>query len=566
MKNRSFNYGRLLILIILSSIYHVEAWSQEGSSKKPKLVVGIVVDQMSFEQLYKYKDKYSDGGFVRLMRDGFNYKNTQYNYVPTVTAAGHSSVYTGTTPSTHGIIGNSWFQREENTGIGNVDDPIERTIGTTQESTTGVSPRNLLATTISDQIRLASNFRSKVISVSLKDRGAILPGGHLANGAYWHDWQNSPGYFVSSTYYMEKVPDWVNSFNKQEKSSAYLDITWNTLLPIDNYVESTTDNNSYERTLGGKVSPTFPYEFKTMRERYRSLNAEYQLIWVSPYGNTLLTEFALEAVKNENLGADKHTDMLNISYSVPDAVGHAFGPQSVEIQDIYLRLDRDIENLLKTLDQTVGSENYTLFLTSDHGAIPTASYLNDKRLPTGVAPITMYRDTLTDYLNKKHGRQNWIQHFDFEQLYLNRQIIRDRKLDLASVQQDAANFLATLKWIRLALTASDLQTQNYDDGLARKIQNGFHPKRSGDILLSFEPGIIMNVDPDIPVSQIKGTTHGSGYAYDSHVPLLWYGKNIPKGASVRQVSVIDIAPSLAMFVNVQLPSGSSGAVLEELFK
>ncbi|MBT8184416.1 MAG: alkaline phosphatase family protein [Eudoraea sp.] len=556
----------MLLCLMLLGGYVNNSYSQADRSKPPKLVVGIIVDQMSFEQLYKYKEKFSNGGFVRLMRDGFNYKNTQYNYIPTVTAAGHSSIYTGTTPATHGIIGNSWFRRDQNLLIGNVDDPNENLIGAEQEVNKGLSPRNLLTTTISDQLRLASNFKSKVISVSLKDRGAILPGGYLANAAYWHNWQDSPGYFVSSSYYMDKVPAWVNKFNKQEKSSSYLDNTWNTLLPIAQYTESAADNNGFERALAGKSSPTFPYEFNKMRERYRSANAEYQLIWVSPYGNTLLTEFAVEAIKNEALGQDKHPDMINISYSVPDVIGHTFGPQSVEIEDIYLRLDQDIENLLNKLDELVGSGNYTLFLSSDHGAIPTASYLADKGLPTGIVPITKYRDSLADYLNKKHGRQNWIQDFSYEQVYLNRDIIKDRKLNLAEIQQDAATFLTGLKWVRVALTASDLQFKIYDSGIHEKLQNGFHPKRSGDVLMSFEPGIIMNADPDISVSEIKGTTHGSGHAYDTHVPLLWYGKNIPKGASVRQVSVTDIAPSLAMFLNVQLPSGSTGEPLEELFE
>ena len=566
MKKICIKKVSLLLCFILFGSYVPYGYSQADSPGPPKLVVGIVVDQMSFEQLYKYQEKFTEGGFARILRQGFNFKNTKYNYIPTVTAAGHSSINTGTSPGTHGIIGNSWFQRETNTVMGNVDDPNEHIIGAAQENSTGLSPRNLLSTTISDQLRLATNFKSKVISVSLKDRGAILPGGFLANGAYWHDWQKSPGYFVSSSYYMDKVPDWVSRFNKQEKSSAYLDTTWNTLLPIESYTESSPDNNSFERTLGGKVSPTFPYEFKKMRERYKSLNAEYQLIWVSPFGNSLLTEFALEAIKSENLGADNTTDMLNISYSVTDAVGHTFGPQSVEIQDIYLRLDRDIENLLINLDTMVGKGNYILFLTSDHGAIPTASYLNEKRLPTGIAPISWYKDTLANYLNKQYGRQNWIQNFDGDQVYLNREIINERKLNLKTVQQDAATFLSGLKWIRVALSAHDLQTRIYNDGIHKKLQNGFHPKRSGDILLSFEPGIIMNGDPDIAIAEIKGTTHGSGYAYDSHVPLLWYGKHIPKGASVRQVAVTDIAPSLAMFLNVQLPSGCNGVPLYELFR
>ena len=540
--------------------------AQATPAEPPKLVVGIVVDQMSFEQLYRYKDKYSNEGFARLLKEGYNFKNTQYNYIPTVTAAGHSSIYTGTTPSTHGIIGNSWYQRKQDSEIGNVDDPKEHIIGSSEENKTGLSPRNLLTTTISDQLRLATNFKSKVISVSLKDRGAILPGGHLANAAYWHDWQVSPGYFVSSSYYMDDVPSWVKQFNKEGRSDTYLDITWNTLLPISSYTESAPDDNPYERTLRGKDGPTFPYEFKKMREIYKELNAEYQLIWVSPYGNTLLTEFAIEAIKNEALGKDNFTDLINISYSVPDVIGHTFGPQSVEIEDIYLRLDADIAQLLKELDRLVGADNYTLFLTSDHGAIPTASYLEAKGAPTGIAPLSSYKDSLTNYMNRKYGKQKWVQNFNYEQIYLNRELISAKNLELAKLQETAAAYLADLKWVRYALPANGINNQNYTDGLPKKMQNGFHPKRSGDIVLSFEPGIIMSMDPEITVAAIQGTTHGSGYTYDTHVPLVWYGKNIPKGASVRPVSITDISPSLAMLLNVQLPSGNSGLPLEELFE
>ncbi len=539
---------------------------QAGNTPKPKLVVGIIVDQMRFDQLYKYEDKFSEGGFKRLLREGFNFKNTTFNYVPTYTAPGHASIYTGTTPSYHGIIGNLWYDRKNGQLRGNVADTTETIVGSKTANSLGASPRNLLTTTISDELRLASNSRSRVLSVSLKDRGAILPGGHTASAAYWFDWESSPGYFVTSTYYMDEVPAWVSSFNKQEKSGAFLDTTWNTLYPIAEYTESSPDDNTYEPSLGGKPKPTFPYNFKEMRVKYREITSEYQLLLVSPVGNTLLTEFAIEAIKNENLGKDAEVDLLNISYSVTDVVGHTFGPQSVELADVYLRLDRDLETLLNFLDTSVGKEAYLLFLTSDHGVLPVASFLDQMHLPAGVARIKRYRESLNSYLNSLYGNQPWISYFEEDQIYLNWDLIRERKLNLATVQQQVAEFMSGQDGVHSVLTAHELQTESYSNGLRALLQNGYLAGRSGDVFLTFHPGIVLNANSEIDIAQVKGTTHGTGYSYDRHVPLLWMGTGIPKGESVRPVSPIDISPSLAMFLDLQLPSGSVGEPLKEIFK
>ncbi|UCD60202.1 MAG: alkaline phosphatase family protein [Flavobacteriaceae bacterium] len=537
----------------------------QSQSDKPKLIVGIVVDQMRFDHLYKYQDRFSNGGFKRLIREGFNYKNTHFNYIPTVTAAGHASIYSGTTPSVHGIIGNTWYERSSKQIITNIGDANELIVGTDKLNSYGASPRNLLTSTITDQLRLGTNFRAKVISVSLKDRGAILPGGHTANAAYWHDWKASPGYFVSSSYYMEELPDWVTRFNKQEKSNSYLTDSWSTLYPIDSYKMSAPDDNNYERAIGGKTSATFPYDYKSMRERFKEIGAEFQLIWVSPAGNSLLTEFAIETIKSEKLGTDDITDFINISYSVPDVIGHTYGPQSIEFEDVMLRLDRDIENLLKSLDATVGTGNYSLFLTSDHGSVPVASYLADNQLPAGIANIKKYEIALMGYLNSKYGTNQWIENFDGESVYLNQDLIKQKKLSLSSVQREVADFMITLEEVTGALTASDLQTQSYSYGMNQMLQNGYHTKRSGDVILVFKPGYVQKLDPKITMQKIKGTTHGSGYAYDTHVPLLWFGKSIPKGQSLRKVSVIDIAPSIAQMLNIQYPFGTTGEPLIELF-
>ena len=556
----------MIRIIAITALLFFNGYLVKSQTDKPKLVVGIVVDQMRFDHLYKYQERFSNGGFKRIIREGFNYKNTQYNYVPTVTAAGHASIYTGTTPSTHGIIGNTWYQRSSKQIITNIEDNNELLIGTEAVDSYGGSPRNLLTTTITDQLRLGTNFRAKVISVSLKDRGAILPGGHSANAAYWHDWKSSPGNFVSSSYYMDELPNWVTKFNKLGKSNSYLTDSWSTLYPIESYTMSAPDDNNYERAIAGKTSATFPYDYKSMRERYKEIGAEYQLIWVTPAGNSLLTDFAIEAIKSEGLGTDEITDFISISYSVPDVIGHTFGPQSVEFEDVILRLDRDIESLLKSLDATVGTGNYLLFLTSDHGSVPVASYLADNKLPAGIANIKNHEVALLSHLNSKYGTNQWIENFDGEAVYLNRDLIKQKKLSLRAVQQEAADFLITLEEVTGALIASDLQSQSYSYGMNQMIQNGYHSKRSGDVILVFKPGFVQNLDPRITMQKIKGTSHGSGYAYDTHVPMLWFGKSIPKGNSVRNVSVTDIAPSIAQMLNISYPSGTTGEPLIELFE
>ncbi len=533
-------------------------------SNKPKLVVGVIIDQMGFDQLYKYQDRYGETGF-KLINEGFNFKNANVNYIPSETAPGHASIYTGTTPAYHGIIGNSWYDRELGNYVGNVMDSNEKIVGSLNENPNGVSPQNLTATTITDELRLRSKFKSKVVSISIKDRAAILPGGKSANAAYWYNWDSSPGYFVSSSFYMRKVPKWVAKFNELGKPDAYLNETWNTLYPLDTYTASSPDDNKYEPSLGGKSSPTFPYDFKAMRDKVKKNGTEYRLLWVSPSGNTLLTEFAIAAIENEELGMDKYPDILNVSYSITDVVGHTFGPQSVEMEDIYLRLDKNLGELFAALDSKVGKNNYVLFLTSDHAAIPVVSYLRENKLDGDIARIGQYNHKLNLFLVAKYGEGSWIENFDGNQVYLNKNTVDEKKLLLPVIQQEVADFLMTQKGVYLALTAHDLQTQTYEEGLRKTMQNGYYPKRSGDVLLSYNSGTILNPNSRMAVERVKGTVHGSGYSYDTHVPLLWMGLGIPKGESVRSVNPIDITPSLAMFLNLRLPSAVQGKPLSELF-
>ncbi|MBC2838469.1 alkaline phosphatase family protein [Robiginitalea sp. SC105] len=542
------------------------AIGQTAQEPAPKLVVGIVIDQMRYDYLYKYQDHYSEDGFKRLLREGFSYDSTNYNYIPTVTAAGHSSIYTGTTPSKHGIVGNSWYDRQMGAEVSNVGDDNVRITGSVVPNPYGKSPVRLLAPTITDELRTEMGEEAKVISVSLKDRGAILPGGRKANAAYWHDYSSSPGYFVTSSFYRDSLPDWVVSFNEEGRSEKYMGQTWNTLLPLKEYDESAPDDNPHESIMKGKDAPVFPYDLAAIRDQYRRGEPYLNVLWATPFGNTLLKDFAIRALREEQLGQDETTDMLCISFSSPDVAGHTFGPQSVEVQDMYLRLDRDIAELLNTLDKEVGADNYLLFLTSDHGVHPVVSYAVKNGLPAGLAVIPKYQQDLNFALGLKFGAFQWIESFGVDQVYLNHKLIKEQGVSLREMQQAVAEFMEKQREVRYALTASDLEENKYDSGLQEMMQNGFYADRSGDVMLIYQPGVTPTYDFRTPITAVRGASHGLGYEPDTHVPLVWFGAGIPSGASPRMVHPTDIAPTLARLLNLKAPDKATGDVLGELFE
>lgn len=545
-----------LLAFLLASITTTQVKAQ---NTRPKLVVGIMVDQMRYDYLFRYYDQYGKNGFKKLMNKGFLAKNAHYNYTPTYTGPGHASVYTGTTPANHGIIGNNWYVRAKDRTINCVEDSTVKTIGSNTRRGAN-SPINLLATTFGDQLRMASNWRSKVISVSIKNRGAILPGGQTANAAYWYDY--STGDFITSSYYMNKLPQWVSKFNQQKLSDKFLTQTWNTLKPIKQYQESAADNTPYEQVLRGKKTATFPYDLAKLKKTYSKKKAQYRLVMVSPFGNSLVQKMAIEAINNEKLGQGKETDLLTISFSSTDVAGHAFGPHSIEIQDMYLRLDREIAELIAHLDKKVGAGNYVMFLTADHAVVNVPQYLQDNRIKGGYAPLRIYFSKLREYMTKKYGAGKWILHGG-DQVFLNRKLIKKRNINLEKVQRDVARFLLQFEGIYKTYTATDLHRNNYTHGIVRKLQKGYNQKRSGDVFFVLNPAWL-------PVGRInkrakQGTSHGSGYNYDTHVPIMFYGAGVKKGTSVRRISITDIAPTLSMMLHLQLPNAATGQPIQELF-
>lgn len=521
---------------------------------KPKLVVGIVVDQMRNDYLYRYYDKFGEGGFKRFVDQGFVLKNGHFNYIPTSTGPGHASVYTGTTPANHGVIANGWYDKVSKRFINCVEDTTVRTLGS--DSNAGLfSPKNLLVTTISDALKLSNNMKSKVIGISLKNRGAILPAGGAADGAYWYDWGN--GKFISSTYYFDELPEWVTDFNDRNLVDEYLSQTWKTLLPIIQYTESGPDDSPYERKFKGKETPTFPYDLSALKEE----NGGYSLLGSTPFGNTYVKEMAMAAVESEAMGQDEITDLLAIGFSSTDILGHAFGPSSVEVEDVYLRLDQDLSDFFTYLDKSVGENEYLVFLTADHGVAEVPQFLIDNKLPGGYFRNRQEKQRQTeDYLQKIYGPGDWIENVSNNQVFLNRKLIRDLNVNLQEMQRKLADFLLEFEGINHVFTASELANTSFDaTGIRSLLYRGYNMERSGDVVFTIRPGWLSSSSP-------QGTSHGSGYIYDTHVPILFYGWGISQGETVKYYAITDIAPTLSMLLDIQLPSMSTGSPIEELFE
>jgi len=533
----------LIFILILNTQFLLEAQQQ----KVPKLLVGIVVDQMREEYLLRFYDQFGENGFKRLIREGFNCRNAHYNYIPTVTGPGHSSIYTGTTPRYHGIVNNEWYDRKLKRKVYCVEDTTEKLVGANTIKK-GVSPRNLLSSNLADELKISTNQKSKVISVSFKDRSAILPAGHMADGVYWVDLDS--GNFISSSFYMSKLPDWVIHFNNQKKAFKYIENTWTLLRPEDSYSSSIAYDNNYEGSFIGKVKPGFPYNLK---ELSGTNPPQFEVIYTSPFANDLLTDFAIDAIKQEGLGMGNYTDFLAISYSSTDPIGHKFGPLSKEINDTYLRLDEDIARLLDILDKQVGKGNYTLFLTADHGVSDIVKYLSDHKMPTGFLSLDSLSKEASISLNRKFGIGNWIEFTINNQIYLNRSFINEKNINLVEIQNQLAGFLREQKGIAQVFTSNQLEEQDFTQNISIKVQNGFYYKRCGDIIIVSEPTWLFE--------KKESASHGTGYTYDTHVPIILFGAGIKKGESFDNLNITDLAPTISTILRIKLPSAAFGNII-----
>jgi predicted AlkP superfamily pyrophosphatase or phosphodiesterase len=540
-------------LVFLMVFCACGAYAQQ---RAPKLVVGIVVDQMRQEYLYRFDPKFGPGGFKRLVSEGFSLRNAHYNYIPTETGPGHASIYTGTTPAAHGIIGNDWYDRSVKKEVNCVGDENHKAVGASGGGM--VSPHRLATTTITDELKLFTQRRAKVVGVSIKDRGAVLPAGHNPDGAYWFDARS--GNFVTSTYYKAALPVWVDQFNARKRAEHYIRQDWATVLPADQYRESGPDDTPYETRLRGKERSNFPYKLSELRKA----NGEYELLLNTPFGNDLVLEMAKAALEGESLGADAVPDFLSVSLSSTDRIGHAMGPNSVEIEDTYIRLDRQLEDFLNVLDQTVGKGEYLVFLTSDHGVAEVPQYMKDLKMPGGYFRPAFVQASLNDFLRSYFPDKNIVESVSTEQVYINHDVfksdLRTAGVDLMIATQLIEKFLLATEGVAAVYPRSVLQQSAFNEGGPKgHAVRGFHPKRSGDLMFALESGWLV-------WGGITGSTHGSGYTYDTHVPVIFFGAGVKAGSTVRHYEITDIAPTLAMLLNIRLPSASTGKPVAEIFE
>lgn len=541
-----FKIAVLLLLLVQTQLF------AQDNNQSTKLVVGIVVDQMRYDYLTKFEKHYSKDGFKRLQMEGFEMKNFHFDYVPTYTGPGHASIFTGTSPMNHGIVANNWYDKFGKESVYCASDSEVNGLGVDPEDRDGkMSPRRMLTTSFADQNRLHTQFKGKTIGVSIKDRGAILPAGHTANAAYWFV-GGDQGHFISSDFYMDALPEWVTNFNASNTAKSYLK-TWDTYKDISTYIESGDDLNNYEHGFKGKKEASFPYDLKKLAKK----NDDYSILRPTPYGNDLLLDFAKEAIANENLGQDEFTDVLTLSFSSTDYVGHNFGVNSKEIQDTYLRLDRNVADLLSYLDEKIGKGNYTIFLTADHGAVHVPQFLKDEKIPAGYFETDEMKKALVEHLSSNFNLDNAI-----ESIYNNQVFFDYSKFssyaDFVAAQNEAKHFLLQYKNIDKVYTRESLENSDFSGNPAELVLRGFHQKRSGDVVYVLDNSFISY--------SRKGSTHGSGNNYDTQAPLLMYGNGIKAGKTYNRYHIPDIAPTISALLGIELPNGATGTVISEVLE
>lgn len=532
---KKFGFVIFLCLLLVTAY----SQKQKAVSQAPKLVVGIMVDQMRWDYLYRFQSRFGDNGFKRILREGFSCENTMIPYAQSVTAVGHSSVYTGSVPAMTGIMGNEWYDRSKKKSVYCVDDESVKIVGGTGKGEP-MSPRNLLSTTITDELELATNFRSKVIGVAIKDRGSILPAGHASDAAYWYD--ASSGNFVSSTYYMKDLTGWAKSFNQRKMVDSLYKLNWNLSHPLPSYVQSDLTDSSI-------VKNPFP------RMLEKNIGKNYGAISSTPWGNTLTLSFSKAAVEAEGMGVDSITDFLAVSLSSPDYIGHAFGPNAVEVEDNYIKLDQQLGDFLAYLDKKIGKGNYVFFLTADHAVAHVPAFLKAHQIPGKSMKSSKTADLET---MKKFGLKNLVESSANYQVYLDKQAIDSAGVAFSTVKSYYISKLNQEEDVLIAFDNADISAANIPSEYKEMFLKGFNQKLAGDIQVVYKPGYFFGGP--------TGTTHGSVFAYDAHIPLLWMGWGVQHGSTNRQVYMTDIAATVAALLKIQMPSASIGKVITEVIK
>lgn len=512
----------------------------------PRLVIGIVVDQMRWDFLYRYESRYGLGGFRRLLADGYSFEQVLIPYLPTYTACGHATIYTGSTPAYHGIVGNEWPQ-------------AGRLRTAVWDSVFVYSPRNLQASTVGDELKWMTNGRARVFSVSMKDRASILPGGHRADMAFW--WDKKVGAWQSGSFYGDSLPSWVAAVNSRREVDAYYRMGWRPLYPLGTYVQSTLDSQVYESGVVDREVSSFPYDLRGFLE-----SGNFGAIISTPFANNLTADFAKSLIAAYDLGNNPSgvADMLAISFSATDYVGHAYGPNSVEVEDTYLRLDTVLADLLRFVEARVGRDNVLFFLTADHGVSPVPAFQRLHRFDAEAMHTSRQRADLEAHLARVFPSlrgHSLVSYWANGQIYLDRQVLRKRKLSYALVEEAIVSYLNELPEVSVAFSLHSPFLPVVGAEIVTRMRNSIHYKRSGDIQIIFQPYYIPGFWSD---GKVRGTTHGAWNNYDAHIPLVFYGAGVPQGHSYERHYMTDIAPTVSAILQIPLPSNCIGSPLSEV--
>lgn len=542
--------GLCLLLFYCTSAITLTRGQKQIPPEKPKLIVQVNIGQARYDYLSRYWEKFGDGGFKKLVMEGSYCKNTHLNYMYSDEGVGHATISTGTTPAFHGIVGKEWYLSLQDVIEESAYDREANTIGGKYEAGK-YSPHHLMVSTVADEIKLATKFRSKSFAVALHPAPAIYSAGHSADAAYWFDFET--GNFISSSYYLDSLPGWVQDFNSRDLPDTYLDREWILSQPVGTYTESLPDNNIYEQ--GIKKQTTFPYDLKKLNRKGWG-NSEYGILEYIPYGDNLAKDFALSLIVNENLGQDDITDFLSLNLTSLQRLGSLYGPTSVEVQETLLHFDKEIAHLLEFINDQIGKENVLVLLTSDHGVAYSPDYLQDNKMAAGYFKENSAITLLKSYMNAVYGQGDWIKLYNQQQIYLNRTLIEDAQLQLSTVQYDVAQFMLQFSGVANTTTSGLMQSANFNQGIFQFMQNSFNQKRSADVFLHLEANWVEKGDGI--------TGHASSYTYDTHVPLIWYGWKIKRNTITDRILLVDIAPTISNLLDITPPNASVGTPIKDL--
>lgn len=530
------NYIKHLLLAIAFIIFQITNLTAESDEeKKPRLVIGIIIDHMQNQYFERYAGDFSEKGFKKLINNGVYCKNARSNYFISGYPQGYATIATGKYPSVHGIVANEWYNRTEDRMTHCTRDEKVKTLEGSFNSGK-YSPHMMLEPTFSDYIKYHDiHNKSKVIGISADNQGAILTTGFSGDAAYWFD----PvfGKWITNTYYKDSIPPWVHEFNQKKLPDTYLDREWKPLLPAGDYQESMNDNNPFEKGIGNQH--TFPYDLANMKR----ISNNYELLKYIPAGNTFVKDFALYAMENEQLGRDEHTDVLMINFPAVRYIDQLYGPKSLEMQDVWLRLDKDIAHFLEYIDEHIGIEHTLLFITSSYTPSEYMPYVRKSKMPSAYFRINKSWIILETYLNAVYGSKKWLTQYHNQMFYLDRHLIEDNDIDLSSMQDRIANFLIDFSSIANAYPAYKLKYPSCTQSEYSELQNGHHNKRSGDVYFTLTSGV-----------QVKQLDILTRHTWGNIVPLLWYGGGIKPQVIHRNVNITDISPTILFLLNM-LPNG-----------